>query len=164
MKVDSQSFPDINMVECANPVLSFDINMVGSTRHQNTQKDKANLGDRPQKDEKEYITKEQVKHMRYRRPTSEHPLRKYEYQYRQRCQHEPEDEEYKHHTGKLLKRCEDTRDHWHCPFFKHRWNAGMSLPNASNCPECGPWRRETDEVSVFHRLGPMTHQDERTDP
>jgi hypothetical protein len=55
MKVDSQLFPGINMVECANSVLSFGINMVGSTRHQNARKDNANPGDRPQKDEKEYV-------------------------------------------------------------------------------------------------------------
>lgn len=60
MKVDSQSFLGVNMVQCANPVLSFDINMVGSTRHENTWKDKADPGNGPQKDENEFITKEQV--------------------------------------------------------------------------------------------------------
>jgi hypothetical protein len=44
----------------------------------------ASLCDRPQKGEKEYITEEQVRHVRYQRPLSTHLLKKYEYQYRQR--------------------------------------------------------------------------------
>jgi hypothetical protein len=67
--------------------------------------------DRPQKGEREYITKEQVRHMWYQRPLSTHQLKKYEYQYQQRCQYESEDEEYEHCTGKSLKRCEDSHDH-----------------------------------------------------
>jgi hypothetical protein len=53
MKVDSQPFPDVNMVECVDQVFSFGINMVGPARHRDAQKGKAGLGDRPQKDEKE---------------------------------------------------------------------------------------------------------------
>jgi hypothetical protein len=107
------------MVECADQIFSFNINMVGSTRHQDARKAKIGPDDQPQKDEKEYVTKEQIQHKRYQRLASEHLLRKYEYQYRQRCQHEPEDEKYEHHTRKCLRRCEDTWDQWHCPFFKY---------------------------------------------
>jgi hypothetical protein len=49
------------MVECANQVFLFDINMVGSVRHQDARKGKASLGDRPQKDEKEHV--KQVQHV-----------------------------------------------------------------------------------------------------
>jgi hypothetical protein len=65
MKVDSQPFPDVNMVECADQIFSFNINMVGSVRHRDTRKAKVGLGDQPQKDEKDYVTKEQIQHMRY---------------------------------------------------------------------------------------------------
>jgi hypothetical protein len=55
----------------------------------------------------------------YQQPLSAHLLKKYEYLYRQRRQYESEDEEYEHRTGKSLKKRKDSRDHWHCPFFKH---------------------------------------------
>jgi hypothetical protein len=107
------------MVECADQVFSFDINMVGPAWHRVTRKNKADPGDQPQKDEKEYVIDEQVQHVRYQRPASEHLLKKYEYQYRLRRQHEPKDEEYERHIGKHLRRQEDARDHQHCLFFKH---------------------------------------------
>jgi hypothetical protein len=90
----------------------------GSLRHRDEEKG-ASPHDRPRKGEKKYITEEQVRHMRYQRPLSAHLLKKYEYQYRQRRQYESEDEEYEHRIGKSLKKREDSRDHWHCPFFKH---------------------------------------------
>jgi hypothetical protein len=96
----------------------FDINMAGPLRCRD-EKEGASPRDQPWKGEREYITEEQVKHVRYQRPLSAHLLKKYEYQYRQRHQYESEDEEYKHRTGKSLKRREDTRDHWHCPFFMY---------------------------------------------
>jgi hypothetical protein len=116
--------------------------------------------DRPWKGKREYITEEQVRHVRYRRPLSTHLLKKYEYQYRQCSQYESEDEEYEHCTRKTLKRCEDTRDHWHCPFFKCCWNSGMSrLPTINNCSECRPRKHDAKGVSVFQHLGPMPPQD-----
>jgi hypothetical protein len=119
----------------------------------------------PQKGEKKYITEEQVRHVRYQRPLSVHLLKKYEYQYRQRRQYESEDEEYEHHTGKSLKKREDSCDHWHCPFFKHCWNSGMSrLPTVNNCPECRPRKHDPRKVSVFQRIGPMPPQDKRAKP
>jgi hypothetical protein len=75
--------------------------------------------DRPRKGEREYITEEQVRHVRYQWPLSAHLLKKYEYQYQQRCQYESKDKEYECRTGKSLKRREDLCDHWHCPFFKY---------------------------------------------
>jgi hypothetical protein len=91
--------------------------MAGSLRRCDEEKG-ASPRDRPWKGEKKYITEEQVRHVRYQRPLSTHLLKKYEYQYRQHRQYESEDEEYEHRTGKSLKKCEDSHDHWHCPFFK----------------------------------------------
>jgi hypothetical protein len=103
--------------------------------------------------------------MRYQWPLSAHLLKKYEYQYRQRRQYESEDEEYERRTGKSLKRREDSRDHWHCPFFKYYWNSGMSrLPTINNCPECGPQKHDARGVAVFQRIGPMPPQDKQARP
>jgi hypothetical protein len=112
--------------------------------------------DQPQKGEKEYITKEQVRHVRNQRPASSHLLKKYEYQYQQHLQRESEDEECEHHTGKSLKKREDTHDHWHCPFFRYCWESGMSrLPTVTDCLECRSQNRDAEGVSVFRRLGPV---------
>jgi hypothetical protein len=103
--------------------------------------------------------------VRYQRPLFEHLLKKYEYQYRQRRQYESEDVEYEHRTRKSLKKREDSHDHWHCPFFKHCWNSGMSrLPTVNNCPECGPRKHDPRKVSVFQRIGPIPPQDKRAKP
>jgi hypothetical protein len=121
--------------------------------------------DRPRKGEKKYITEEQVRHLRYQRLLSTHLLKKYEYQYQQCRQYKSEDEEYEHCTGKSLKKREDSRYHWHCPFFKHCWNSGMSrLPTVNNCLECGPRKHDPRKVSVFQRIGPMPPQDKRAKP
>jgi hypothetical protein len=42
----------------------------------------------PKKEERDYITEEQVRHVRNQRPVSSHLLRKYQYQYQQCLQHE----------------------------------------------------------------------------
>jgi hypothetical protein len=73
----------------------------------------------PEKGEREYITEEQVRHVRYQRLLSAHLLKKYEYQHRQHRQYESEDEEYECRTGKSYNRHEDSRDHWHCHFFMY---------------------------------------------
>jgi hypothetical protein len=67
MKVDTQPFSDINMVESHRDVgeksarrrldFMFDINMVGPLRCHD-EKEGASPRDRPQKCEREYITKE----------------------------------------------------------------------------------------------------------
>jgi hypothetical protein len=116
----------------------------------------------PQKGEREYITEEQVRHVRYQWPLSVHLLKKYEYQYRQHHQYESEDEEYERRTGTSLKRREGSCDHWHSPFFKYCWNSGMSqLPTINNCPECGPRKHDARGVSVFQRIRPMPPQDKQ---
>jgi hypothetical protein len=174
MKVDTRPFPGINMVEdhmdagerSARRCLDFmfDVNMAGPPQCHN-EKEGASPRDRPQKGEREYITVEQVRHMQYQWPLSTHLLTRYEYQYWQRREYESEDEEYEHRTGKSLKRREDSRDHWHCPFFKYCWNSGMSrLPTVNNCPECEPRKQDPGKVSVFQRIGPMPPQDKRAKP
>jgi hypothetical protein len=170
MKVDTRSFPGVNMVEGHMDAgersarrrldFTFDINMAGPLwRHD---EEGVSPRDQPRKGLREYITEEWVRHVRYQRPLSAHLLKKYEYQYRQRRQYELEDEEYEHRTGKSLERHEDTRDHWHCPFFKYYWNFGMSrLPTINNCPECGPQKHDAKGVSMFQHLGPMPPQDKQ---
>jgi hypothetical protein len=171
MKVDTRLFPSINMVESHRDAgersvrrrldFTFDINMAGPLRRHD-EKEGASPRDRPRKAKREYITEEQVRHVRYQRPLSTHLLKKYEYQYWQRRQYESEDEEYEHRTRKSLKRCEDIHNHWHCPFFKYCWNSGMiRLPTINNCPECGPRKHDAKGVSVFQRIGPMPPQDNK---
>jgi hypothetical protein len=49
-----------------------------------------------------------------------------------------------------LKKREDSRNHWHCPIFKHCWNSDMSrLPTVNNCPECGSRKHDPRKVSVL---------------
>jgi hypothetical protein len=159
MKVDTRPFSGVNMVEGHRDTSErsarrrldflFDVNMAGPLRCRDEEKG-TNPHDRPRKGAKKYITEEQVRHVRYQRPLSAHLLKKYEYQYRQCCQYESEDEEYEHRTRKSLKKREDSRDHWHCPFFKHCWNSGMSrLPTVNNCPECGSRKHDLRKVLVF---------------
>jgi hypothetical protein len=159
MKVDTRPFPGINMVRGHRDAgersarrrldFLFDVNMAGPLWCHDEEKG-ASPHNRHRKGEKEYIIEEQVRYVRYQRSLSAHPLKKYEYQYRQRRQYESEDVEHEHRMGKSLKRREDSRDHWHCPFFKHCWNSGMSqLPIVNNCPECGPRWHDPRKVSVF---------------
>jgi hypothetical protein len=174
MKVNTQPFPSVNMVEGHRDAgewsvrrrldFSFDVNMAGLLRRRDKEEG-ASPRDRPRKGEREYITKEQVRHMQYQRPLSAHLLKKYEYQYWQRRQYESKDEEYERRTRKSLKRREDLHDHWHCPFFKYCWNFDMSrLPTINNCPECGPRKCDARRISVFQRIGPMPPQDKQDRP
>jgi hypothetical protein len=115
-----------------------------------TKNEEADACHRPQKGEKGYITEEQVRHVRNQRPASSDLLKKYEYQYQQRLRHESEEEEYERRTGNRLKKHEDVRDHWHCPFSRYCWDSGMSrLPTTRDCPECGPRKLDAKGVSVF---------------
>jgi hypothetical protein len=162
MKVDTQPFLSVNMVEVcdrsARRQLDFalDINMARLAPHRQTKNKEADPSDQPQKEEKGYVTEEQVRHVSYQRLTSSDLLRKYEYQYQQRLQHEIEEEEYECRTGKRLKKHEDTRDHWHCPFFRYCWDSGMSqLPTIRHCPKWGPVKPDAKGVSVFRRLEPV---------
>jgi hypothetical protein len=165
MKVDTQPFPSVNMVEgydrTARWQLHFvlGINMAGFASRRQTKNEEADPCDRPQKEEKGYITVEQVRHVKNQRPASSDLLRKYEYQYQQRLRRESEEEEYERHTGKCLKKQEDARDHWRCLFFRYCWDSGMSrLPTTKDCPECGPGKQDAKGVSIFRRLGPVPTQ------
>jgi hypothetical protein len=127
MKVDTQPFPNVNMVEgydrstCRRLDFTLGINMAGHTSRKKSRRQEADSRDRPQKEERDYITEEQVRHVRNQQPVSSHLLRKYQYQYQyqQHLQHETEEEEYEQCTDKRLRRREDTRDHWNCPFFMY---------------------------------------------
>jgi hypothetical protein len=139
--------------------------MAGPAPRRYARKEKADPYDQPQKGEKEYIIEEQVRHVRKQRPASAHLLKKYEYQYRQHLQYESEGEEYEHRTRKSLKKHADTRDHWHCPFFRFCWDSGMSrLPSVNDFPECKSRKRDAEGISVFRRLGPVPHQHEQAEP
>ncbi|PUZ69823.1 hypothetical protein GQ55_2G145500 [Panicum hallii var. hallii] len=176
MKVDTQPFPNVNMVEgydrstCRQLDFTLGINMAGHTSRQQSRRQEADSCDRPQKEERDYITEEQVRHVRNQRPVSSHLLRKYQYQYQQRLQHETEEEEYERRTGKRLRRREDTRGHWNCPFFMYCWDSGMKrLPTLEDCPECNSQKKDTRSASVFQCLGPGHSRREqvetpRTDP
>jgi hypothetical protein len=88
MKVDTRPFPGVNKVEGHRDAgeqsaqhrldFMFDINMVGPPQRRD-EKEGASPRDRPWKGEREYITKEQVRHVWYQRPLSAHLLKKYEY-------------------------------------------------------------------------------------
>jgi hypothetical protein len=156
MKVDTQPFPSVNMVECYDRSTRrqldfiFGINMAGPVPRRYARNEEAHPCDRPQKGEKGYITEEQVRHVRNQWPASSDLLKKYEYQYQQRLERESEDEEYERRTGKSLKKWGDTHDHWHCPFFKYCWDSSMSrLPTVEDCPECRSRKRDAEGVSVF---------------
>jgi hypothetical protein len=92
MKVDTRPFSGVNMVEghrdagersvqCCLDFM-FDINMAGPPRCRD-EKEGAGSRDWLRKGKREYITEEQVRHMRYQSPLSAHLLKKYEYQYQQ---------------------------------------------------------------------------------
>jgi hypothetical protein len=166
MKVDTQPFPGVNMVEnydrSARRQLDFalGINMAGVASRRQVKNKEAVPSDRPQKEKKEYVTEEQVRYVRNQRPTSSDLLRKYEYQYQQHLQRESKEEEYELHAGKCLRKHEDARDHWYCPFFRYCWNSGMTqLPTIRDCPECGPIKPDARDL-VFRRLGPAPTQQE----
>ncbi|PUZ75329.1 hypothetical protein GQ55_1G152500 [Panicum hallii var. hallii] len=146
MKVDTQPFPGVNMVEqhdrSARRQLDFalGINMAGMTSRHQAKNMEAGPSNRPQKEKKRIC---------YRRTS------------KQRLRRESEDEEYEHRTGKRLRKHEDAHDHWHCPFFRYCWDSGMNrLPTIRDCPECGSMNTEARE-SVFGQLGPAPTQQER---
>jgi hypothetical protein len=70
MKVDTQPFPNVNMVERYNRStrrqldFTLGINMAGCTSCQYARKQESDSCDWPQKEERDYITEEQVRHVR----------------------------------------------------------------------------------------------------
>ncbi|KAK1684487.1 hypothetical protein QYE76_045335 [Lolium multiflorum] len=96
MKVDKRPFPDVNMVDLSHsirePGFSSDVNMAGfvirhgadkaeSSHSRGKDKEEAVPRDRPQDDDRRYLTEEEVRSIRYQRPLSVHLLNKYEQQY-----------------------------------------------------------------------------------
>jgi hypothetical protein len=172
IKVDSQPFPQANMVGLSDLTFEgqnfvFRIIMVGSVRRRDEQRKKADSGKRPQDEdesEQQHITEEQVRHIRNQLPASNRLLEKYEYQYKLRRRYESEEEEYEHRTGRTLGRRQAVRDHWHCPFFWYCRNSGMSrLPTINDCLECRPRGRQSGETSVFRCLGPKARHDDHVE-
>ena len=109
MKVDSQPFPQANVVELSDlrpegQNFAFQINMAGPIRRRDEQRREADSGKWPQDEdesEQQHITEEQVRHIRNQLPASNRLLEKYQYQYKLRRRYESE-EEYEHHTGRTL--------------------------------------------------------------
>ncbi|KAK1610385.1 hypothetical protein QYE76_034058 [Lolium multiflorum] len=198
MKVDMRPFPDVNMVDLSHsirePGFSFDVNMAGfvirhgadkaeSSHSRGKDKEEAVPRDRPQDDDRRYLTEEEVRSIRYQRPLSVHLLNKYEQQYDRRRRYDEDDEKHRRSDAENRRyrqqrqngyerrasgrsREQDNVDrHWNCPFFKHCWDSGMSrLPTIENCPECKQQRRRrASEVSVFERLGPLPPQNKRAE-
>jgi hypothetical protein len=70
MKVDTQPFPSVNMVEGYDRTVRWQldfmlgINMAGLASHRQNKNEEADPCDRPQKGEKGYITEDQLRHVR----------------------------------------------------------------------------------------------------
>ena len=118
MKVDSQPFPQANVVELSDlghegQNLAFQINMAGPMHRRVEQRKEAASGKQPQDEhiEQQHVTEEQVRHIRNQLPTSNRLLEKYQYQYKLRRGYESEEEEYERHTGRTLGRRQTIRDH-----------------------------------------------------
>ncbi|KAK1649035.1 hypothetical protein QYE76_066840 [Lolium multiflorum] len=109
MKVDRRPFPDVNMVDLSHsirePGFSFDVNMAGfvirhgadkaESSHSRGNKEEAVPRDRPQDDDRRYLTEEEVRNIRYPRPLSVHLLNKYEQQYDRRRRYDDDDGGYR---------------------------------------------------------------------
>ena len=112
--------------------------------------------------DRQYVTEEQVRHIRNQLPASNRLLEKYQYQYKLRRRYESEEDEYENRSGRTLGRRQAIRDHWHCPFFRYYWNSGMTrLPTIDDCLDCRPRERQQGETSVFQHLGSRTRHDDR---
>ncbi|KAK1615064.1 hypothetical protein QYE76_020581 [Lolium multiflorum] len=186
---DTRPLPDVNMVDLSHrirkPGFSFGVNMAGlASRHD---KDKAESShshdkaeeeaaprDRPQGDDRRYLTTEEVKSIWYQHPRAVHLLNKYEQQYDRRRHYDEDDKRshrsnaedrryrqrdggndgYERHARRGSREPDNVDRHWDCPFFRHCWDSGMSrLPTIGNCPECKQKKKGTAKVSVFERLG-----------
>ncbi|KAK1614581.1 hypothetical protein QYE76_020098 [Lolium multiflorum] len=194
MKVDTHPFPvnmvEFTHLGGCQPDFSANISMVelGHRSEKDGDEDSCSQSkdtegaapcDRLRQDGKRYVTEGEVKNIRYQRPLSDHLLNKYVSRYDQRRRYNNNDE-----RGRLTRNDErhrrhnhdeerqerhgreqdDTDRHWHCPFFRHCWDSGMSrLPTIGNCPECNRKKKETANVSVFERLGPLPPQNRRAE-
>ena len=83
MKVDSQPFPQANVVELSDfgpegQNLAFQINMAGPMHHRDEQRREATSGKWPQDEdepEQQHVTEEQVRHIRNQLPASNRLLK-----------------------------------------------------------------------------------------
>ncbi|KAK1618857.1 hypothetical protein QYE76_024374 [Lolium multiflorum] len=164
MKVDTQPFPAVNMVEITypegcQPGPSFSINMVGPGNHSGKDGDEGSCShskdteeaapcDRLRHDGKRYVTEGEeivwlekpediVGRIAMRRSTSAVPR--------------------KHQGSKMTTPDIGTA-------LRHCWDSGMSrLPTIGNCPECNQKKKGAANVSVFERLGPLPPQSKRAE-
>ncbi|KAK1630833.1 hypothetical protein QYE76_005148 [Lolium multiflorum] len=112
MRVDTQPFPEVNMVDLSQcierePGVSRLISMWAgladrhgddkpeSSRSRGKDKKEADPRDRPQHDDRRYLTEEEVISVRYQRPLSAHLLNKYEQQYDRRRRYDVDDDRYR---------------------------------------------------------------------
>ena len=119
MKVDSQPFPQANVVELSD--LGAEGSEFGiSDQHGRTHpppcqaEERCCFWQRPQDEhesEQQHVTEEQVRHIHNQLPASNQLLKKYQYQYKVRRRYELEEEEYEHRTGRTLGRRQAIRDH-----------------------------------------------------
>ncbi|KAK1628192.1 hypothetical protein QYE76_002507 [Lolium multiflorum] len=198
MKVDMRPFPDVNMVDLSHsirePGFSFDVNMAGfvirhgkdkaeSSHSRGKDKEEAVPRDRPQDDDRRYLTEEEVRIIRYQRPLSVHLLNKYKQQYDRRRRYDEDDEKYRRsdaesrryrqydgsndgyerHVGGRSREQDNVDKHWDCPFFKHCWDSGMSRLPTIEKPRMQTAKEKDNEVSVFERLGPLPPHNKRAE-
>ena len=112
MKVNSQPFPQVNVVELSDlgpegQNLAFQINMAGPIRRHVEQRKEAVSGKLPQDEhelEQQHVTEEQVRHIHNQLPAFDRLLEKYEYQHKLRRRYQSEEEEYEYRTGRMLGR------------------------------------------------------------
>ncbi|KAK1665068.1 hypothetical protein QYE76_053227 [Lolium multiflorum] len=150
VKGGTRSSPGVNMVDLSHsirePGFSFGVNMAGlvirhstgkaeSSHSRGKDKEEAVPRDRPQDDDRRYLTEEEVRSIRYQRPLSVHLLNKYEQQYDRRRRHDEDDERYRRsdaadrryrqhdrnndgyelHARGRSREQDDVDKHWDCP-------------------------------------------------
>ncbi|KAK1602554.1 hypothetical protein QYE76_037403 [Lolium multiflorum] len=159
MRVDTQPFPEVNMVDLSQcigrePGFSFDINMAGlADRHDEdkpeSSRSRGDPRDRPQHDDRRYLTEKEVISVRYQRPLSAHLLNKYEQQYDRRRRYDEDDDRYRRSDADNRK------------YRRHEGNEPIAYNR--ELPRMRQKRRGTNEVSVFERLGPLPPQNKRAE-
>ncbi|KAK1627022.1 hypothetical protein QYE76_001337 [Lolium multiflorum] len=110
LKGDTRLSHGVNTVDLSHsirePGFSFSVNMARlvnchsadkaeSSHSRGKDKEEAVPRDRPQDDDRRYLTEEEVRSIRYQRPLSVHLLNKYEQQYDRRRRYDEDDEKYR---------------------------------------------------------------------
>ncbi|KAK1685734.1 hypothetical protein QYE76_046582 [Lolium multiflorum] len=83
------------VAEWARPVDRHGKDKEESSHSRGKDKKEADPRDRPQYDNRRYLTEEEVRSVRYQRPLSAHLLNKYEYQYDRRQRYDVDDDRYR---------------------------------------------------------------------